>query len=50
MGQKELRIDAIKKEITEIALSNMIGVRLDGDAKRVKELEAELKELEEQNG
>lgn len=50
MGQKELRIQEIKKEITEIALSNMIGVRLDGDAKRVKELEAELKELEEQNG
>lgn len=45
----ENRIEEIKKEITEIALSNMLGVYLDGDAERVRKLEAELKELEQKS-
>lgn len=44
----QARIDAIKKEITEIALSNAIGVYIEGDRERVEELEKELADLEDE--
>lgn len=44
------RIDAIKREIEEIALSNAIGVYIEGDRERVEALEKELEDLEENNG